>query len=67
MAYIDKLVEQQANVVEFRAESRLNKSAIEKDVSDYILQKLQEQGKSRVGIRTYANRSLGVYRIEISG
>lgn len=67
MAYIDKLVERQANVVEFRAESRLNKSAIEKDVSDYILQKLQEQGKSRVGIRTYANRSLGVYRIEISG
>lgn len=66
MAYIDKLVEQQANVLEFRAESRLNKSAIEKDVSDYILQKLQEQGKSRVGIRTYANRSLGVYRIEIS-
>lgn len=66
MAYIDKLVEQQANVLEFRAESRLNKSAIEKDVSDYILQKLQEQGKSRVGIRTYVNRSLGVYRIEIS-
>lgn len=67
MAYIDKLVEQQANVLEFRAESRLNKSAIEKDVSAYIVQKLQEQGKSRVGIRTYANRSLGVYRIEISG
>ena len=67
MAYIDKLVEQQANVFEFRAESRLNKSAIEKDVSDYILQKLQEQGKSRVDIRTYVNRSLGIYRIEVSG
>lgn len=66
MAYIDKLVDQQAKVLEFRAESRLNKLAIEKDVSEYILQKLQEQGKSRVGIRTYANRSLGVYRIEIS-
>ena len=35
MAYIDKLVEQQANVFEFRAESRLNRSAIEKKVSDY--------------------------------
>ena len=67
MAYIDRLVDQQANVLEFRAESRLNKSAIEKDVFAYIVQKLQEQGKSRVGIRTYANRSLGVYRIEISG
>ena len=66
MAYVDKLVEQQANVFEFRAESRLNKSGIEKDVADFILQKLQEQGKNRVGIRTYANRSLGVYRIEIS-
>ena len=67
MAYIDKLVEQQANVFEFRAESRLNRSAIEKEVSDYIGQKLQEQGESKICIRTYANRSLGVYRIEISG
>ena len=67
MAYIDKLVEQQANVLEFRAESRLNKPAIEREVSEYILQKLQEQGKSGAGIRTYANRSLGIYRIEISG
>ncbi len=66
MAYIDKLVEQQENVLVFRVESRLNKSAIEKEVTDYILQKLQERGKSRVGIRTYANKSLGVYRIEIS-
>ena len=66
MAYIDKLIEQQANVLEFRAESRLNKSTLEKEVSDYILQRLQEQGKSRVSIWIYANRSLGVYRIEIS-
>ena len=66
MAYIDKLVEQQANVFEFHAESRLNKSAIEKEVSDYMGQKLQEQGKSKICIRTYANRSFGVYRIEIS-
>ena len=66
MAYIDKLVEQQANVLEFRAESRLNKPAIEREVSEYILQKLQEQEKSGAGIRTYANRKLGVYRIEIS-
>ena len=66
MAYIDKMVEQQANVLEFRAESRLNKSGIEKEVTDYIVRKLQEQGKNRVGIRTYANRGLGVYRIEIS-
>ena len=54
-------------MLEFRAESRLNKPAIEKEVSEYILHKLQEQGKGRVGIRTYANRSLGVYRMEISG
>lgn len=66
MTYIDKLVEQQANVFEFRAESRLNKPAIEREVSEYILQKLQEQEKSGAGIRTYANRKLGVYRIEIS-
>ena len=48
----------------------MNKSAIEKDVSDYILQKLQEQGKSRVGIRTYANRMAlgkGAYAIHQSG
>lgn len=67
MAYIDKLVEQQAKVYEFRVESRLNKSGIEKEISDFILKKYQEQGISRVGIRIYANRSLGVYQIEISG
>lgn len=66
VAYIDKLVELQTNVFEFCAEGRLNKSTIEKETVDYILQKLQEQGKSRVAIRTYANRNLGVYRIEIS-
>lgn len=65
MAYIDKLVDQQANVIEFRVESKLNKTVSEKDVSDFILQKLQEQGKNRTGIRTCVNRSLGVYRIEI--
>lgn len=66
MVYIEKLVEQQTNVIEFCAEGRLNKSGIEKDVTDYMFQQLQEQGKSNVGIQIYANRNLGVYQIEIS-
>ena len=66
MAYIDKLIEQNEQIYEFRAEGRLNKASIEKDVTDHIIQKLHEQDRSSVGIKTRSNRELGIYRIEIS-
>ena len=66
MAYIDKLIEKNERNYGFRAEGRLNKVAIEKEVADHIVQKLHEQGRSSVGIKTCSNRELGIYRIEIS-
>lgn len=66
MAYIDRLIEKNERIYEFRAEGRLNKVAIEKEVADHIVQKLHEQGRSSVGIKTCSNRKLGIYRIEIS-
>ena len=66
MAYIDRLIEKNERIYEFRAEGRLNKVAIEKEVADHIVQKLHEQGRSSVGIKTCSNRELGIYRIEIS-
>ena len=66
MAYIDRLIEKNERIYEFRAEGRLNKVAIEKEVADYIVQKLYEQGKSSVGIRSCSNKKLGIYRIEVS-
>ena len=66
MAYIDRLIEKNEQIYEFRAEGRLNKVAIEKVVADHIVQKLHEQGRSSVGIKTCSNRELGIYRIEIS-
>ena len=66
MAYIDRLIEKNERIYEFRAEGRLNKVAIEKEVADHIVQKLHEQERSSVGIKTCSNRELGIYRIEIS-
>ena len=66
MAYIDRLIEKNERIYEFRAEGRLNKVAIEKEVADHIVQKLYEQGRSSVGIRTCSNKKLGIYCIEIS-
>ncbi|HIS31661.1 MAG TPA: hypothetical protein IAB44_08985 [Candidatus Limivivens intestinipullorum] len=66
IAYIDKLLEQNEQIYEFRAEGRLNKAAIEKEVTDHIVQRLYEQGRSSVGIKTCFNRNLGLYYIEIS-
>lgn len=66
MAYIDRLIEQNERIYEFRAEGRLNKVAIEKKVADHIVQKLHEQGRGSIGIKTCSNRELGIYRIEIS-
>lgn len=65
VTYINRLIDQNENIFEFRAEGRLNRAAIEKEVSDYILQRLKEQGRNKVGISTYSNRTLGIYRIEI--
>lgn len=39
MAYIDRLIEKNERIYEFRAEGRLNKVAIEKEVVDHIVQK----------------------------
>lgn len=66
MAHIDRLIEKNERIYEFRAEGRLNKVAIEKEVADHIVQKLHEQERSSVGIKTCSNRELGIYRIEIS-
>lgn len=66
MAYIDRMIEQNKRIYEFRAEGRLNKVGIEKEVTDHIVQKLHEQGRSSVGIKTYSNKELGIYHIEIS-
>ena len=66
MAYIDRLIEQKKQIIEFCVEGRLNKAAIEKEVTDHIVQRLQEQERSGVEIKTYSNRNLGIYRIEIS-
>ena len=66
MAYIDRLIEENEQIYVFRAEGRLNKVAIEKEVADHIVQKLYEQGRSSVRIRTCSNKKLGIYRIEIS-
>lgn len=37
MAYIDSLIKKDEHIFEFRAEERLNKSGIEKEVADHIL------------------------------
>ena len=66
MAYIDRLIERNEQIYEFRAEGRLNKTGIEKEVADRIVQRLYERGRSGVGIKTCFNRNLGIYRIEIS-
>ena len=65
MEYIDKLIEKNEKIYEFRAEGRLNKVAIEKEVADYIVQKLQAYGRSCGRVRTSSNRGLGIHRIEI--
>ena len=65
MAYIDRLIEHNERIYEFRAECRLNKVAIEKEVADHIVQKLYEQGRSSIRIKMCSNRKLGIYRIEI--
>lgn len=64
IAYIDKQIDQNEKTVVFRAEGRLNKGGIEKEAADYILKKLQRKGRWG-GIRTYSNKKLGIYRIEI--
>ena len=64
--YDVNLIEKNERIYEFRAEGRLNKVAIEKEVADHIVQKLYEQGRNSVGIKTCSNRGLGIYRIEIS-
>ena len=66
MAYIDRLIEKNEWIYEFRVEGRLNKVAIEKEVADHIVQRLHEQGRSSIGIKTCSNRKFGIYRIEIS-
>ena len=65
MAYIDSLIKRDEHIFEFRAEKRLNKVGIEKDVADYILQRQHKTGSKNFRIKIYANRKIGVYRIGI--
>lgn len=65
MAYIDSLIKRDEHIFEFRAEERLNKVGIEKDVADYILQRQHKTGSKNFRIKIYANRKIGVYRIGI--
>lgn len=65
MAYIDKLVEQNTQIYEFRIEGKLNKVAIEKEIADHIVQRLYELRRNNIGVKTYFNKELGTYRIEI--
>lgn len=65
MSYMDKMIEQNKDIFEFRAEGILKKSVTEKELSNYILQKLQAKGKSRGSISISANKKIGIYRIEI--
>lgn len=65
MMYIDRLIEQNKNKIEFRVEGNLNKIPVKEKVSNYVLQKLYEQGKNSVKIRTDANRKLGIYQLDI--
>lgn len=65
MMYIDRLLVQKVKVFEFRVDGRLNKSILDKEISDHILYKLKEQGRNKIGIRIYANQKIGVYRIKI--
>ena len=43
----------------------MSKIPVKEKVSNYVLQKLYEQGKNSVKIRTYANRKLGIYQLDI--
>lgn len=65
MMYIDRLIEQNKNKIEFRVEGNLNKIPVKEKVSNYVLQKLYEQDKKSVKIRTYANRKIGIYQLDI--
>lgn len=65
MAYIDRLIEKNEKIYEFRVEGRLKKSAIEKEVADYIVQKLQVYGRNCGRVKTSSNKELGIHRIEI--
>lgn len=65
LTYIDMLIEQNEQIYEFRVEGRLNKVGIEKEVTDYIVQRLHGQGRSGIGIKTCSNKKLGIYHIEI--
>lgn len=65
LGYIDTLIDKNEQIFEFRTEGRLNKDAIEKEVADYIVQKLQEYGRNCCRVRTSSNRELGIHRIEI--
>ena len=65
VTYIDKILEKNANVLEFRVEGSLNHSSIEEEVSDYIIQKLQKKEKNKGRIKISSNKKMGIYWMEI--
>lgn len=66
VAYIEKQMDQNETVFEFRAEDRLNKPEMEEEIREHILHQLAIRGNRSADIRIYSNRAVGVYRIEIT-
>lgn len=66
MTYIYRLISQNERIIEFRVEEQLNQPGLVKEVTDYILESLNEQERNSMRIRACVNKSLGIYRLEIS-
>ena len=66
LTYIYRLISQNERIIEFRVEEQLNQPGLVKEVTDYILESLNEQERNSMRIRACVNKSLGIYRLEIS-
>ena len=66
LTYIYRLISQNERIIEFRVEEQLNQPGLVKEVTDFILKSLNEQERNSMRIRAYVNKSLGIYRLEIS-
>ena len=66
LTYIHRLIVRNERIIEFRVEEQLNQPGLVKEVTDFILKSLNEQERNSMRIRAYVNKSLGIYRLEIS-
>ncbi len=66
LAYIYQLISRNEKIIEFRVEEQLNQPGLVKEVTDFILKSLNEQGRNSMQIRACVNKGLGIYRLEIS-